>query len=751
MKPFTQLQNLGGRTILICGSFLLVACMLILLTATTYTTTLRASQIIGRNWHPAYDMVVLPPQAKLLPGNIQPPDYLEGYGGGISFQQYEQIKTLPGVEVAAPLSFLGYVRLPTPAVSFSSTILPPGYYRVDWTLTAFNGQRWLVEKQETRIFDIVPSCHNIASGGVLQTLTHQGLLFSCGADAQPVFPSIDTGTFLLAAVDPQAENQLTSLNSALTSGRMLNEQDDLHINPAHPSTPIGEGGSGGQTHIVNVPNQEIPVLVETQLPGHITLHAVFSRVASSDLTLEQVQARGGLAYLQRLPVGTPLFQGDVPLVQNDPQRFSQAELVWNGKIWQVKGYQNASGSGLTFLYIPSGLTYRATQSPGGQNEPAYVVLPTGSEGPEAVFRSLQPSPIGKSDQFPFIKAIYQIEPLGSIAGSRLDTQFANSLNWLPETTYAEPSVITRENAAGSPVPATTLVPTTNTAGFILQPPLALTTVKVAEKLLGANAISAIRLRVAGITQASPENWQKIQQLAQLIEQHTGLHVFVTIGSSPQPVLVNIPGWGQQIASEGWVEERWIYSGAAVVYLNQVGLLRNILLAVVVLICLGYQIATFSSLAAARRNEFAVLSALGWRPWQPIIRFLRQFLILALVGGIAGMLLALLTASLLRVEILWTVFWWTLPVIMVIGFLSTLYSLQQIWRIRPAEVLRTGSRITPDAHTKKPGFFKRFLPPMFAFSLRSLLRSRVRTTMVFLVLFLVSFLLGIVFSGLFNLH
>lgn len=480
---------------------------------------------------------------------------------------------------------------------------------------AFNGQHWLVEKQESLVFDVVPSCQALTSKAY-QPLVHQGLLFSCGAGAQPTFPSLDTGTFLLAAIDPTAENRLIPLNKSLTEGRMLTGQDRLHSDPRNPSTSVIVGpGTPGPPEIATVPNKDLPVVLETQLPGQITLHAVFSHIAPTSLSLDQVQAAGGLPYLQHLPADTILFQGNVPLVQNDPQRFSQARLTWNGKTWQAEGYRQTSGSNLTFLYTPSGLTYQPLQALAGQNGPAYTLVPTGSEGPEATFRQLQPSSIGKDH-----RAFYFIEPLGKIAGSQLAAQFNNPLNWLSETTYAAPPVSARADATGRPAPATTLLPTTNTAGFLLQPPLALTTLPVAQQLLGDHAISALRLRVAGITEASPASWQKIQHLAQLIEERTGLHVFVTVGSSPQPVLVHIPGWGQQIASAGWVEERWIFSGAAVVYLEQLGLLRALLLVTILLVCLSYQIVTFTALASARRNEFAILSALGWRPWQPITRF-----------------------------------------------------------------------------------------------------------------------------------
>src|SRR5947209_5937316 len=127
-----------GKSALAGSGFLLAACALILLSATTQTTVVQANQIISQSWRPTYDLVVLPPQVKIPAGQNVPADFLQGYDGGISMQQYAQIQQLPGVEVAAPIAYIGYVTLPSPRVAFSTQSVPAGFYQVNWTLTAFN-------------------------------------------------------------------------------------------------------------------------------------------------------------------------------------------------------------------------------------------------------------------------------------------------------------------------------------------------------------------------------------------------------------------------------------------------------------------------------------------------------------------------------------------------------------------------------------------------------------------------------------
>src|SRR5487761_432519 len=125
---FLTLRRSLGRSLLAGMGFLLVACALVLLSSTTLTTVVRATQLISKNWRSTYDLVVLPPQTPESTGKAVPADQFEGYGGGISIQQYEQIKKLPGVAVAAPIAFIGYVQYPPATVIFGSDTPQPGFY-----------------------------------------------------------------------------------------------------------------------------------------------------------------------------------------------------------------------------------------------------------------------------------------------------------------------------------------------------------------------------------------------------------------------------------------------------------------------------------------------------------------------------------------------------------------------------------------------------------------------------------------------
>lgn len=766
-----MLRGQRGRSMLVGGGFLLTACALILLSATTQTTVLQAKQIISKNWRSTYDLVVLPPRAEAPTGKAIPPDQFEGYDGGITIQQYEQIKKLSGVEVAAPIAFIGYALFPTTVIQLGSPHLTPGFYQLNWTLTAFNGQQTVTEYHTSVNVYAAGGCSGICD----LTNSQQQSLVSLGINdyffpqnGQYLTGVPDPGTFLLAAVDPEAENALVHLNNSLVEGTQLPEQMRLDLDEQQPTIT-------GMNNNEQIPNYDVPLLINTQPPGDIKLHASFVRIISPTADPQKVVAQGGSAYLNRLP-RQMIFAGNVPIAQNDLRIFSQGTtLTQQGSSLEIQG--GTSSFALNLTSSPSSLLYQPTKAPSGQTEPAYALVPSnvqnpsGTQGTEVAFRNLEPLPgnmeqqdgtIGYSYQAIFDTiyngATYTAEPVGEFDGKQLSAAFTNILNWLPENTYTPSPTILRYNAQGHPIKPVSLLPTTNPAGFTLQSPMALTTLAAAEQIKGNNCISVIRVRVAGNITPNDTGWRQVAQVAQEIHQRTGLQAIVTLGSSPQPTLIYVPGvkqgyYGavQSIAPIGWVEERWITIGAGLVYLNQLGETQTLLLGAVLLVCLGYVAVMMSSLVSAQHREFAILSGLGWRPWQPTGIFLVQALALSLCGGIVGIGLALLIVALIGASPPWNIVTWIIPGILVLALSSAVYPLWRIWRIQPAEVLRAGTTVIRESTTSHlnrwHASFWSLLPTVGGMALRNLFRSRVRAVIAIGSIFLSAVLLTVMIDGL----
>ena len=211
------------------------------------------------------------------------------------------------------------------------------------------------------------------------------------------------------------------------------------------------------------------------------------------------------------------------------------------------------------------------------------------------------------------------------------------------------------------------------------------------------------------------------------------------------------GTHQAIAPIGWVEERWIAIGVSLLYLAQLGTTRLLLIGTVFAVCLGYLIVSFRALVTAQRTEFAILSALGWRPWHPVRLFLTQALSLALIGGGIGMGIALLLAVLLHVTPIVLLVIWTLPVMLVLALVSSLSPLWLIWHLRPSEILHTGTPLVTTTSTSQSMGRWFFLSPTWGMVIRNLTRWPSRTVLTIASLFLSTILIVLMVSSILTLR
>jgi ABC-type antimicrobial peptide transport system permease subunit len=121
------------------------------------------------------------------------------------------------------------------------------------------------------------------------------------------------------------------------------------------------------------------------------------------------------------------------------------------------------------------------------------------------------------------------------------------------------------------------------------------------------------------------------------------------------------------------------------------------------------------------------------------------------GGFVGLGIALLITMLLSTPPFWPLVIWTLPAILLLALISSLYPLWQLWQVRPAEILRAGSSISSRRATSLGFPFWSFVSPIGVMVLRNLTRSRPRTVITMGSLFFSSILLVLMFSGILALR
>ncbi|MBE1556779.1 ABC transporter permease [Sporosarcina limicola] len=163
-------------------------------------------------------------------------------------------------------------------------------------------------------------------------------------------------------------------------------------------------------------------------------------------------------------------------------------------------------------------------------------------------------------------------------------------------------------------------------------------------IIGDEPISAIRIKVAGVSDLTEESQQLLEQVAQNIENETGLLTDITLGSSPQPTLTHVPAVTNQ-EELGWFQQPWVKIGSSMTIFKEakIGLLGLIVSVIAVAIVYVWASGLVSLLA--RRKEFALLLAVGWRPNQlSRLLFLESSILGVFVAIISWMMLGFVYVS-----------------------------------------------------------------------------------------------------------
>ncbi|MCL1800484.1 MAG: hypothetical protein FWG25_03855, partial [Promicromonosporaceae bacterium] len=206
-------------------------------------------------------------------------------------------------------------------------------------------------------------------------------------------------------------------------------------------------------------------------------------------------------------------------------------------------------------------------------------------------------------------------------------------------------------------------------------------------------ISAVRVRVAGITGWDELSQARIQVAAEQIIARTGLEVDITIGSSlaPTPVtLTQIPHNGAARPNLH-LTEFWSRLGVITTIADAVDL-KSVLLFTLVLASGGLTIAAIASTAAAaQRRDLGTLAAVGFRPWRSALTLLGQQLALGLTGGALGAVISWPIARLLGVELNWAQALAAVPIAGLLATLAGLVAAVSAGRRTPIALLRPPAR------------------------------------------------------------
>jgi hypothetical protein len=581
------------RFVLLIVGALIVSIGLSYLVGITQASNATIVDELKQRWKSSYHIVVRPKDTRSVTEdkNLLEPNYLSGLSSGISLEQYDQIKSMEEIDVAAPIAMIGYMQNWVELNRKDYT--EPGIYRMTITEKTNTGVEPDVE--EDAIYFTVG--WEDPSGGRDYGVTSFNGVFSYGTEV------------LIAGIDPESEAKLVGLNQAI-----INDANNHYL--SDDDKPIVKKTALG------VQETEIPVLLSNQefVDGVINFTIEKLTIGEKNEPLaevmETVRKQGGSAFLDK--------QSGIQL---DEFTYTTKE-VHDHLVEQISSGNDINNTSRWVAFKPSSVKYREVTSPFAERWPfAYEVEPymVPEDSLLAVEHAYRPITLFGEDSSAWPRL--QLDFKGIFDPSKLNIS-KDPLTELPMETYFPSKAKWVLNKKEEPVnPPTTMKPLNNPYGFLTKPPLMLTTIESAAEILGEKPISAIRLKVKGVEELNEESEQILQAVASEIEKTTGLITDITLGSSPQPALTHIPGIGSQ-ESIGWVEQPWIKLGSSITIFKESKVGLSGVVASVIAVAIVYVFSSTLIMMYARKKEFAVLLAVGWRPKQ-LTRLL--FMESALIG------------------------------------------------------------------------------------------------------------------------
>lgn len=676
---FQFLRSRRERVILIVASATIIAVIFTLFVSASSTTTLTTDQSLSKYWRTTYDILVRSPASVTdieRQFNLVRANHLSGTPGGITLAQWEQIKAIPGVEAAAPIAMLGYLPRNVVLIGIQDD-LPMGIYDVSVTVTVTNGQQVLTYTRPAYYtsydFDVI-SLYSTDPEQEAQFSKHSsdigiyinGQNASVGMWGFPIITPSFNDKILIAAIDPEQEAKLVHLDQMVTNGGYLQSglpfmyeehNSDVALIPAllNREDYIEESISIQINQVGDLPPQK----------GWVDwLLAIPDKQALDDATRKPV-------WEASFPIRREWVDSSAFIVVKDGQATNRSTGIFPEIVGPLSrpspvAYRvmpnppsSLPGDLLVLEDIPTGLTTSQVIPETGAflSEQKYEQTEAELWGqtPEVTFRSLQPR-IDSNLRFqPAVMGAFEIDQLKALGGA--------SVNQVPLETYLPPFAKLSYTESGQKIdPTVQLRPTLNKEGYLASPPDLLIPLDQVPHLFDnscwvtegedinlkmhktrcgfteSDYISAIRVRVGGIDSLTASAQMKIERIAQAIAEQTGLHVDIMVGSSPQPVLVHLPGVGE-VPARGYIEELWVKKGVNTLISTGMNRADQLLFGTMLFVCLLFLLNANLISNLGRLSEFGVMKALGWRQ-STIFRLLcAESLVLGLASGLLAAIVA----------------------------------------------------------------------------------------------------------------
>ncbi|MEU6078672.1 FtsX-like permease family protein [Micromonospora sp. NPDC047074] len=741
-----QLRGRAGRSVALLVGVLVATTGFVVLTGATTTSRLDVTGTVERNTDVAYDILVRPKGTRTpleAERRLVQPNYLSGLFGGITTAQYEQVKAVAGVDVAAPIAMLGHSTAPVPTpLDLTGAVdrsLDRQVIRVDPRFVAERGlsgapgrPRYVYVTTHPLIY---PSHDRPSTSDA--TLYTDGRSYpwsdTCGPSPREVLPDGRTRAvcdprYALGSPGAYSEREEWSLVAVrlLPDGRFeagagvladggtaassasdrlriaVNLTVPLLLAAVDPATEDRLVGLGATVVDGRALGQDDTVTIKRMDGGE--MHSVPVLATSRPFVDEELRAS-----FTRLPAARP---AGVDLVELERALGRGPEFpAGNARHDVAAAWRTRLAAGLS----PDGCCFGQLQTMVQAGPTRYDRLPDGT----LRVGTLPPAdPAVYGDQFTFnpyprpwltgdtgARSLRKL-PLKKVAPGTLYRSWRavgvfdpekltgfSDLGRVPLETYEPPSAQGADGGSRDALGGRPLEPGGNPAGHLSAPPLLLTTLASVPKLLAgggspqlAAPISAIRVRVADVGGYSERGAEQVRLVAERIAQVTGLDVDITLGSSPAPQAVELPAgsFGRPALR---LTEEWSALGVASVITKAVDRKSVALFVLVLVVCALFLGNAVAAAVRDRRPELAVLACLGWPARRIGALILGEVAALGLAAGLLALALAVPLGAALGIDVGWRRALLAVPVALLLALVAGLTPALRAARAHPAAALR----------------------------------------------------------------
>ncbi|MEV0152505.1 ABC transporter permease [Micromonospora sp. NPDC050686] len=743
---WAQLRHSRGRTAGVLAAVLLATTGFVVLSGAATTSRLVASGTVDDRFRPPYDILVRP--ADRQTGGLLRADQVVDPDGGISLAQWDRIRGVPGVEVAAPIAVLGVTDV-APQLRVDVTALVDRaaqrqlikvapLVHADRRLTGLAaapiyvyvsrrplvplaelGQR-LVYADGTRVDPARSGLECPGSGGA------GPLEVSPGGARRQICPTVvgsNDPDLRRTHVSPVLAFQLLSdgtFRSAtvLTMGRPLSDiprtrRLEVDLSPVVPMTlaavdPAAEGQLLGLDGAVRAGRYLRP---DAPPPGSRRLPVLAATEPGIDQQLEVGAARLVDGYADEVAAGARAAWQRLDRAGGTTPRTTRYDLAqeYRDTIDAALASPEAPLSQVSSVLRPGPPRYAEEPAAGHRVAPATPDGPSALDGQTVdtwSFRSwFFGRTVGREGTAlarPRPEDGWTLEPVGLFDPAALGADDAHA----GLESYRQAAPVGADARSRDLLGGQGLLPNDDPLGYPGRAPTLLTSLAAAQPLLDTEAglarapLGAVRVRVAGVDRFDAVARERVRMVADEIVHRTGLDVRILLGSSAVPATVRLPA-----AADGRpplaVTELWTKQGVATQIVAAVDRKNLFLLGLLLVVC-GFLVGNAVSTAVrGRSRELAVLACVGWPAWRLAALVLAESATVGLLAGLAGAAAALPVAGLAGVQISARAALLCVPVGVLLTAAASAAPAVRAARTRPAVVLHPAvvpARRTATSHT-----------------------------------------------------